>query len=70
MRSIKFRRLKGAAHVARMEESSSAFNILTDMPIGSSRRRWENIRMDVKEIRVNAGNWIDLVEDTNYCRVS
>ena len=29
-------------------------------PLGSSRRRWEdNIRMDLEEIYINAGNWVD-----------
>ena len=31
---IKFRRLRGADHIARMEESGSAFKILTGKPIG------------------------------------
>ena len=29
-------------------------------PLGRPRRRWEdNIRMDLEEIGINAGNWID-----------
>ena len=45
-----------------MEEGRSALKILTDKPIGKrplgkSRRRWEdNIRMDLEEMGVNAGN--------------
>ena len=59
---IKSRRLRWAGHVARMEEGRIAFKILTGKPtrkrpLGRSRRRWEdNIRMDLKEIGVNAGN--------------
>ena len=46
-------RLRWAGHVARMNESKSAFNILTGKPsrkrpLGSPRRRCEdNIRMDL-----------------------
>jgi hypothetical protein len=56
VRVIKYRRLRWAGHVARMEEGRSAFRILTDTCIGKRslgrpRRRWEdNIRMDIKEI--------------------
>ena len=33
------------------------------------RRRWEdNIRMDLEEIGINAGNWVDLGQDRNYWR--
>ena len=55
---IKSRRLRWAGHVARMEEGSSAFKILTrkptgKRPLGRPRRRWEdNIRMDLEEMRV------------------
>ena len=61
VRVIKFRRLRWAGHVARMEEGSSAFVILTGKPIGNRpfgrpRRRWEEfIRMDLEEIGINAG---------------
>ena len=62
---IKSRRLRWAGHVARMEEGRSAFKILTGKPngkrpLGRPRRRWEdNFRMDLEEIGVNAGNWVD-----------
>ena len=55
------RRLRWAGHVARMEESRSAFKMLTGKPTGKRplwrlRRRWEdNIRMDLEEIGINAG---------------
>ena len=51
-----------------------AFKILTGKPtgkrpLGRSRRRWEdNIRMDLEEICVNAGNWVDSAQDKNYSR--
>ena len=58
-------------HVARMEEGRSAFKILTGKrPLGRPRRRWEdNIRMDLEEIGINAGNWVNSAQDRNYWRV-
>ena len=62
VRVIKSRRLGWAGHVARMEEDRSAFKILTDKPtekrpLGRYRLRWEdNIRMNLEEISINAGN--------------
>ena len=63
-----------AGHVARMEESRSAFKILTGKPTGKRpfgrpRRRWEdNIIMDLEEIGTSAGNWVDSAQDRNYWR--
>ena len=38
-------------------------------PLGRPRRRWEdNIRIDLEEIGINAGNWVDLAQDRNYWR--
>ena len=66
VRVIKSRTLRWAGHVARMEEGTSALKILTGKPTGKRplgrprRRRWEvNIRMDLQEIVVSAGNWVD-----------
>ena len=62
---IKSRRFRWAGHVARMEEGRNAFKILTGKPtekrpLGKLIRRWEdNIRMDLEEIGINAGNWVD-----------
>ena len=59
VRVIKSRRLKWTGHVDKMEESRSAFKILTGKPIekiplGRPRRRWkDNISMDLKEIGIN-----------------
>ena len=53
---IKYRRLRGAGLVARVEEGRAAYKIVTSRPtgkrpLGRPRRRWEdNIRMDLKEI--------------------
>ena len=67
-----YRRLRWAGHAAKIEEGRSAFKILTGTPIekrplGRPRRRWEhNIRMDLKEIGINAGNWVDSVQDRDF----
>ena len=58
-----------------MEEGRSAFKILTRTPagrrpLGRPGRRWEeNIRMDLKEIGINAGNWVDSARNRDYWRV-
>ena len=36
-------------------------------PLGRPRRRWEdNIRMDLEEIGINVGNWVDSAQDRDY----
>ena len=71
VRVIKSRRLRWAGHVARMGEGRSAFKMLTGTParkitLGRPRRGWEdNIRMDLEEIGINAGNWVDSAQDRN-----
>ena len=55
--------------MARMEESRSAFKILTGKPkgkrsLGRPRCNWENnIRMHLKEIDINMRNWVDSAQD-------
>ena len=74
VRVIKSRRLRWAGHVVRMEEGSSAFKILTGKPtgkrpLGRPRRRLEdNIRMDLEEIGIYAGNWVGSAQDRDYWR--
>ena len=70
---IKSKKLIWAGNVARMEEGRSAFKITGiitgNRPLGKPRHRWEdNIRMDLKEIGINAGNWVDSAQDRNYWR--
>ena len=58
---IKPIRLRLAGHVVSVEDGKGALNILPSKPtgkrpLGRSRRRWEkNIRMDLEEICINAG---------------
>ena len=74
VRVIKFRRLRCAGHVARMEKSGNAFKILVGThtgkrPLGRPRRRWEgDIRMDLKEIGTHTRNWVDSTQDRDYWR--
>ena len=55
-------------------KNGSAFNILTGnptgkRPLGRPRCRWEdNIRMDLEEIGISAGNWVDSAQDWDYWR--
>ena len=57
-----------------MEACRSAFKIFTGKltgkkPLGRPRRRWEdNIRMDLGEIGINAGNWVDSAQERDYWR--
>ena len=63
-----------SGYTARMEEGRSALKILTGKPtgkraLGRPRLRWEdNIRMDLEEIGINAGNWVDSAQDRDYWR--
>ena len=55
-----------------MQEGRSAFKILTGKPtgkrtLGFPRRRWEDdIRLDLEEISINVGNWVDSAQDRDY----
>ena len=54
---IKSRRLRWAGHVARMEEGTSAFKMLTGIPLERPGIRWEDdIRMDLKRKGINTRN--------------
>ena len=68
VRMIKSRILRWSGNVARMEEGRSAFKILTGEPIGKRSLGKDNIRMDLEEIGINAGNWGDSAQDRNYWR--
>ena len=38
-------------------------------PLGRPRRRWEdNIRMNLEEIGINVGIWVDSAQDRDYWR--
>ena len=58
-----------------MKEGRSAFKILSGKPtgkklLGRRRRRWEdNIRINLKEMDINASNWVNSAQDRGYWRV-
>ena len=63
-----------AGHVARMEQSRNAYRVLVakpegKRPLGRPRRRWDdNIKMDLREVGCDPGEWIDLAEDRDQWR--
>jgi hypothetical protein len=69
-RHIPFR----AGHVARMGDKRNAYRVLMGnpegkRPVGRPRRRWvDNIKMDLREIGWNGGDWIDLAQDMDQWR--
>ena len=74
IRSFNSRRLRWAGHIARMEQSRNAYRVLVGKPegkrpLGRPRHRWEgNIRMDLREVSCDPGEWIDLAEDRDRWR--
>jgi hypothetical protein len=69
VRVIKSRRMRWAGHVAHMGEERGVYRVLVGRPegkrpLGRPRRRWEdNIKMDLREIRIDGANWIQLAQD-------
>ena len=69
MRVIKSRRLRWAAHVARMGEERGVYRVLVGKPegrrrLGSPRRRWVNFQ----EVGCGYMDWIGLVQDRDRWR--
>jgi hypothetical protein len=71
---IKLRRMRWAGHVTRMGEKRNAYRILVGKPEGKrplgrpSRRREDNIMMDLREIGWGGMDWIDLAPDRDQWR--
>jgi hypothetical protein len=71
IRMIKSKRMKWAGHVARVLEKWNTYKLLVGKPEGKRpqgrpRRRWvNNIKMDVREIGWDGGDWIELAQDRN-----
>jgi hypothetical protein len=63
---IKSRRVRWAGHVTRMGEGRGVYRVLVGRPegrrpLGRPMHRWEdNIKMDLREIRMDGANWIRL----------
>ena len=74
IRSLKSRGLRWIGHVARMEQSRNAYRVLVgkpegNRPLGRPRRRWEDdIKMDLREVGCDPGEWKDLAEDRDQWR--
>ena len=57
-----------------MEQSRNKYRVLVGKPegkkpLGRPRRRWEdNIRMDLREVGCDPGEWIGLAEDRDQWR--
>ena len=74
IRTLKSRRLKCAAHLAGMEQSRNAYRILVGKPEGKRPlwrprcRREDNIKMDLREVDCDPGDWIALAEEINQLR--
>ena len=74
VRVIKSRRVRRAAHVARMGEERGAYRFLVGKPegkrpLGRPRHRWRNnIRMDLQEVECGYVDWIGLAQDRDRWR--
>jgi hypothetical protein len=71
---IKSRRMRWAGHVALMGEKMNAYRILVGKqerkrPLGRPRRKWvDDIKMDLREIRWDAMDWIGLAQNRDQWR--
>jgi hypothetical protein len=76
IRMIKSRRMRmrWAGHVARMGERRNVYRILVGnpegkRPLGRPRRRWvDNIKMDLRELRRDDMDLVDLSQDRDQWR--
>jgi hypothetical protein len=63
IRMMTSRRMRWTGHVARLGEKTNGYRVLVGKPegkrtLGRSRRRWEDIRMDLREIGWGGMDWI------------
>ena len=74
VRVIKWRRIRGAGHVAGMCERRRAYRVLMGKPEGKRplerpRRRWKDSTMlDLQEVGCGGMDWIDLAQDRDRWR--
>jgi hypothetical protein len=74
IRMIKSRRMRWAGHVARIGAPRNTYRTLAGKPEGKRplrrpRRRWvDNIKMDLREIRLDCMEWIELAQDRDQWR--
>ena len=66
--------MRWAGHVARMGEKRGVYRVLVGKPEGKrplerpTRRRVDNIRMDLQEVGCGYGDWIGLAQDRDRWR--
>jgi hypothetical protein len=69
VRETESRRMRWAGHVVRMGEGIGVYRVLVGRPegkkpLGRPRHRWEdNIRLDLREIKIDGANWMQLAQD-------
>ena len=74
VRMIKWRRMRWAGRVARMEKGRGVHKVLVGKsdgkrPLGRPRCRWEdNIKLDLQELRRGCGDWMELAQDRDRSR--
>jgi hypothetical protein len=74
VRVVKSKRMRRAGHVARMGEGRGGHRGLVGKPggksaMGRSRRSGEgNIRMDLQEVGIGRGDWMELAQDKDRWR--
>ena len=72
IRDLKSRRLRWAGYVARMDQFRNACRVIVGKPkskrlLGRQKLRWEdNIKIDLREVVCDPGEWIDLAEDRDH----
>ena len=72
VRVIKSRRMRWVGHVTRMVEGRVVHRVLVGKPevkrpLGRPRRRWDNIKMDLREVG-GGGHWMELAHDRDRWR--
>ena len=75
IRYLKSRRLRWAGHIAHMEQFRYSYRVLVGkpegkIPSGRPRHRWEeNIKMNLREVGCDSGEWINLAEDRDQWHI-
>jgi hypothetical protein len=70
---IKSRRMRWAGHVARIGEKTNAYRLLVGKPegkgpLGRSRCRWVDVKMNPLQIGWGGVDWIGLAQDRDKWR--